>query len=61
VNTAAIAGVRAVVYVRNKKPGAEVVEIAKARDIPLLTTPYSMFVACGRVFGNGITGLDGSR
>jgi len=52
--------VGAIVIVRGKTPPAEFVEMAKSFDIPLMVTDYSLFVACGRLYMNGIRGLDGS-
>lgn len=60
IRTAKIVGVGAVVIVRGKKPGKEFVDMAMSFDIPLLVTDYSLFVACGRLYMNGIRGLDGS-
>jgi predicted transcriptional regulator len=60
IQTARIAQVAAVVIVRKKRPPEEVVELARGFDIPLLLTNYSLFVACGRLYMNGIRGLDGS-
>jgi predicted transcriptional regulator len=60
VRTAQIAGVVAVIFVRGKKPGKDVLEMAKSYNMPLLLTKFSMFVACGRLYMNGLRGLDGS-
>jgi len=60
MQTARIAQVGAVVIVRKKKPPKEVIELAQTYNIPLLVTDYSLFVACGRLYMNGIRGLDGS-
>lgn len=60
METARIAQVGAVVIVRKKKPSEEVVRLARSFKIPLLLTDYSLFVACGRLYMNGIRGLDGS-
>jgi predicted transcriptional regulator len=61
IRTAIIAGVGAVVFVRGKKPPREVVEMAGAQGLPLISSPYSMFVSCGRLHACKITGLDGQR
>ena len=61
VNTAVIAGVRAIVFVRNKQPSPGVIEVGREHDMPMLTTPYSMFVSCGRLYATGLTGLNGAR
>jgi len=60
IKTAKIAGVNAVVFVRGKKPLPEVIELAEMYDLPLLVTEYSLFVASGRLYINGLRGLDGS-
>lgn len=60
IRTAKIVGVAAIVVVRGKNPPKEFVEMARSFDIPLMLTDYSLFVACGRLYMNGIRGLDGS-
>ena len=60
VRTAKIVGVGAIVIVRGKNPPKEFVEMAQSFEIPLMVTDYSLFVACGRLYMNGIRGLDGS-
>ena len=60
MQTARISQVGAVVIVRGKKPPEEVIQMARTYNIPLLLTEYSLFVACGRLYMNGIRGLDGS-
>jgi predicted transcriptional regulator len=61
VRTAAVAGIGAIVFVRNKVPLQSVIDLAIIEDIPLLTTPFSMFISCGRLHALGITGLNGMR
>lgn len=61
IRTASIAGVGAVVLVRGKLPPAEVVALADAQGLPLISTPCSMFVACGRLHACMLTGLNGNR
>jgi hypothetical protein len=61
VRTASIAGVGAVVLVRGKTPPPEVLELAAAQGLPLISTPVSMFVACGRLHACGLSGLNGNR
>lgn len=60
IRTARIAGVAVVVFVRGKRPDARVIEMAESFDLPVLLTRYSLFVACGRLYMNGLRGLDGS-
>jgi predicted transcriptional regulator len=61
IRTAMVAGVGAVVFVRGKNPPQAVVEMAEAQGLPLISSPYSMFVSCGRLHARNLTGLDGKR
>lgn len=54
VMTAHVAEVKAVIYVRGKKPDSDAVKLADQKGIPLLTSPLSMYVACGRLFERGL-------
>ena len=61
IRTAMVAGVGAVVFVRKKQPPQQVVDMAREQGIPLVSSPYSMFVSCGRLHACNLTGLDGRR
>ena len=58
IRTSIIAGVSALVLVRGKKPDQKMIEKARRHDLPLLSTPFTMFAACGRLFGKGLRGID---
>ncbi len=60
IRTARIADVGVIIFVRGKHPDKEALALAKSFGIPLLRTEYSMFVASGRLYMNGLRGLDGS-
>ncbi|MCP4578630.1 MAG: hypothetical protein GY846_20330 [Deltaproteobacteria bacterium] len=61
IRTAMISVVGAVIFVRGKTPPEDVIELARAENIPIFSSPFSMFVSCGKLYNKGITGLDGSR
>ena len=61
VRTAMVAGVGAVIFVRGKTPPQEVIDLAQEQALPLISSPYSMFVSCGRLHACNLTGLDGRR
>ena len=61
IRTAIVADVGAVVFVRKKNPPQEVIDMAKAQGLPLISSPYSMFVSCGRLYACNLTGFDGQR
>ena len=60
LRVARVAEVGAVVFVRGKKPDKPVLELAQSFNMPIMSTDYSLFVASGRLFVNGLRGLDGS-
>jgi len=61
IRTAMVAEVGAVVFVRGKTPPQEVINLAQEQELPLISSPYSMFVSCGRLHACNLTGLDGRR
>jgi predicted transcriptional regulator len=56
VRTAEMADLRAICFVRGKKPEKETIEMAESKDIPLLVTPLPMFESCGRLYREGLPG-----
>ena len=60
IRTAKVAGVGVVVFVRGKQPPESTIELARSNSIPTLLTDYSLFIASGRLYMNGLRGLDGS-
>ncbi len=59
VRTANIIDAKAIVYVRGKKPDKMGIEIAKENGIPLLSTQFMMYTACGLLFSHGVPGVSG--
>jgi hypothetical protein len=56
VRTAEMAGLRAIVFVRDKEPLAETISLAEEIGLPLLRTRYCMYDACGRLYHGGLPG-----
>jgi predicted transcriptional regulator len=56
IRTAEVAEVKAVCFVRGKRPPDETIELAKKRNIPLLCTSLLMYESCGRLYNNGLPG-----
>jgi predicted transcriptional regulator len=54
IQTAFIAEIDAIVFVRGKKPNEDVIALAVEKRIPLLATPYSMYEACGLLYRKGL-------
>jgi len=54
VRTAIISGVKAIIYVRGKRPAEEVRETARLKNIPVLGTSHMMYEACGILYQHGL-------
>ena len=54
VQTADVADLAAILFVSNKTPGQATIDLARTRNIPLLTTPRDMFDACGVLHRAGL-------
>ena len=50
IRTAIVADLCGVVFVRGKKPGKEILSLARESKIPVLATPLKMFEASGRLY-----------
>ncbi|HEX7975311.1 MAG TPA: hypothetical protein VF498_12955, partial [Anaerolineales bacterium] len=53
-----MADLRAVIFVRGKKPQRETIDLARAENIPLISSPYGMFELCGRLYLAGLPSLE---
>lgn len=56
VRTAEMMDIVCIVFVRGKIPDDSIVELAKEREIVLLSTGMRMFQACGILYENGLRG-----
>ena len=54
VRTADVGGLTAIIFVRGKNPPSEVIMMADDLGIPLLTTNFTLYEACGILYQNGI-------
>jgi predicted transcriptional regulator len=50
IHTADVADLAAILFISDKRPGPEIVDVARAKGIPLLTTRHNMFDSCGILF-----------
>jgi predicted transcriptional regulator len=54
LRTADLLDIKIVVFVRGKTPTEDLIEMAREYDMILLSTKYSMFLACGRLYEAGL-------
>lgn len=60
IRTSKVAGVGAIVFVRGKKPTQRMLALAESNQLPVLLTQHSLFASSGRLYMNGLRGLDGA-
>ena len=56
VRTADIANVRAIIYIRGKRPAENAIRLAQEHRIPVLATDLGMFDVCGILRTRGLKG-----
>jgi len=54
IRTAMMMDMHCVVFVRNKRPSPEMVELAKENHIALLASESRMYEACGKLYQHGL-------
>ena len=59
VRTADMMDMLCIIFVRNKKPDADMIKLAEERGIALMSTSHRMFTACGLLWENGLRGGNG--
>jgi len=56
LRTAEMLDIFSIIFVRGKRPSAEIIEMAQEMDIALLSTEMPMFSSCGELYMKGIKG-----
>ena len=58
VRTCEMLDVLMIVFVRGKRPGDDVLEMAADRDMTIAMTDYSLYEACGKLYALGLKGYN---
>ncbi|MBO5060058.1 MAG: hypothetical protein J6C82_04010 [Clostridia bacterium] len=56
IRTAEMMDIVAVCFVRGKTPAEDVIELAKDKDITILSTQLPLYTACGMLYDEGLRG-----
>ena len=56
VRTAELTDLSALIFVRGKRPDEEIIAEAVENNIPVLSTEYTLFEACGILYQAGVRG-----
>ena len=54
LRTAEMLDITTILFVRNKKPDEDMINLAKDLDINLYSTEYTMYEACGKLYAEGL-------
>ena len=54
IRTAEMMDMVCIVFVRNKQPTEDMLELAREMGIAVLTTPKRMYEACGKLYAGGL-------
>jgi serine kinase of HPr protein (carbohydrate metabolism regulator) len=57
IRTAEMAELSAIIFVRGKKPEQELVKLAIENSIILMLTKDTMYTASGKLYSNGLQGI----
>jgi predicted transcriptional regulator len=57
IRTAEMLDLKAVVFIRGKRPSEEVIKLANAHGMTLLATKHTMYTAAGILYANGLKGI----
>jgi len=57
IRTAEMMDLPAIVFVRGKLPGSDLIELAKNNKLTVLFTTDTMYTASGKLYKNGLEGL----
>lgn len=58
IRTAEMMDIKCIVYVRGKSPAEDVIEMAKDRDMIVMTTKHRMYSSCGLLYKAGLPSGD---
>ena len=54
IRTAELLDIHAIIFVRGKTPGMDMIDMARESDIILGGTKHPMFIACGKLYEAGL-------
>ena len=61
IRTAEMMDIHVIIFVRGKKPDADMICFAKEKQMVLLCTEYPMYTACGKLYAAGLSGGERSK
>lgn len=56
IRTAEMMDIKAIIFVRGKRPDDDVIELAEDHQMILMSTELPLYVACGKLYSGGLKG-----
>lgn len=61
VRTAEMLDLKAIVFVRSKRPDERTIKMAESLQLVLILSPHPLYESCGRLYSAGLRGCQDSR
>ena len=61
IRTAEMLDLKAVVFVRDKKPDERTIQMARSLDLVVILSPHPLYESCGKLYAAGLSGCQQSR
>jgi len=58
IRTAEMIELSAIVFVRNKKPGHDIIKMAEENNIVVMRTRHTLYIASGKLYSCGLKGIE---
>lgn len=57
IRTAEMLDILVIIFVRGKKPSQDLITMAEENGIAIISTCYSLYTACGKLYSHGLMGV----
>jgi len=61
IRAAEITDLAVIIFVKRKNPSKEIIDMARNNNIIVMLTECTLYTACGRLYENGLRGIDIER
>ncbi|RKD33217.1 DRTGG domain-containing protein [Thermohalobacter berrensis] len=58
IRTAEMIDLFAIIFVRGKRPSDEIIKMGQRNNITILMTDYTLYTSCGKLYENGLKGIE---
>jgi predicted transcriptional regulator len=58
IRTAEMIDLKAILFVRNKRPAVEIIDLAKENNMVIMSTEHTLYTASGKLYNHGLQGIN---